>query len=247
MPSSPSASSLRWHSVSRFASRAGSLPDCSTGRHEFSRSSGSGSISCESSRPPGEPSRGREANGSGAFFSGGVDSFYAALRYREQIDDLIFVHGFDIPLSGREDLRRQASEMAREAADALGKDLVEVEADIRSFSNRFVGWDKYHGSALAAIGLLMQPRYRTILVPSSMSYDGLFQWGSHPLVDPAIRAGRVHRPQRPRHALAPSVLAEPERRLQLRSLREVPAHDDQPAHGRGRGTVPNSSRSDRPW
>jgi len=132
----------------------------------------------------GRAERGPRGERVGAFFSGGVDSFYAALRYREQIDDLIFVHGFDIPLSGHQALRRQASEMAREVADALGKDLVEVEADIRPFSNRFVGWGKYHGSALAAIGLLMQPRYRTILVPSSMSYDGLYQWGSHPLVDP---------------------------------------------------------------
>src|SRR5207249_6979042 len=60
------------------------------------------------------------------FFSGGVDSFHTVLRHRAEITHLIFVHGFDIRL---EDVarRRAAAGIAREVADQLGMQLVEVE------------------------------------------------------------------------------------------------------------------------
>src|SRR5574337_867736 len=32
------------------------------------------------------------------FFSGGLDSFYTLLKRRNEIDSLVFIHGFDIPL-----------------------------------------------------------------------------------------------------------------------------------------------------
>jgi hypothetical protein len=132
-----------------------------------------------------EVRRGRSepASGVACFFSGGVDSFYTLLKYRDEVTHLIFVHGFDIPLAER-GLRAQTSRMAREVARELGKDLIEVETNLRAFSDTLVDWDKYHGAALASIALLFQHRFRKVLISSNWSYADLFPWGTHPLLDP---------------------------------------------------------------
>jgi len=127
----------------------------------------------------------RDERGSGVacFFSGGVDSFYSVLKHHDEVTHLIFVHGFDIPLTNGV-LRTQASHMAREVARELGKPLIEVETNLRSFSDTFIGWGAYQGGALASVGLLFQHLFHKVLIPSSHSYADLFPWGSHPLLDP---------------------------------------------------------------
>ncbi len=79
------------------------------------------------------------ASGVACFFSGGVDSFYTLLKHREEITHIIFVHGFDISLEQHE-LRAQASRMAYEVSREWGKSLIEVETNLRSFSDASVGW-----------------------------------------------------------------------------------------------------------
>ncbi len=123
------------------------------------------------------------ASGVACFFSGGVDSFHTLLKHREEITHIIFVHGFDIALEDQV-LRAQASQMAHEVAKELGKTLIEVETNLRSFSDEFVGWDKYHGAAMAIAALLFQHRFRKVLIASSHSYAALRPWGSHPMLDP---------------------------------------------------------------
>jgi lipid II:glycine glycyltransferase (peptidoglycan interpeptide bridge formation enzyme) len=123
------------------------------------------------------------ASGVASFFSGGVDSFYTLLKNRDKVTHLIFVHGFDITLANRS-LRARASHAAREVARELGKELIEVETNLRSFSDSLVNWDHYHGSALASIGLLFQHQFRKVLIPSSATYAELYALGSHPLLDP---------------------------------------------------------------
>jgi lipid II:glycine glycyltransferase (peptidoglycan interpeptide bridge formation enzyme) len=125
----------------------------------------------------------KPALGVACFFSGGVDSFYTLLKNRNKVTHLIFVHGFDITLANRS-LRAQASHAAREVARELGKNLIEVETDLRSFSDSLVDWDLYHGAALASVGLLFQHLFREVLIPSTATYAELYAWGSHPLLDP---------------------------------------------------------------
>jgi hypothetical protein len=122
-------------------------------------------------------------SGIACFFSGGVDSFYTLLKNRDRVTHLIFVHGFDITLANRS-LRARASYAAREVAKKLGKELIEVETNLRSFSDSLVNWDHYHGSALASVGLLFQHRFHEVLIPSSATYAELYPLGSHPLLDP---------------------------------------------------------------
>ena len=127
------------------------------------------------------------ASGVGCFFSGGVDSFYTLLKHREEITHLIFVHGFDVFIT-EQTRREQGSQTAREVARELGKSLIEVETNLRTLfsmaSDRLVHWDKYHGAVLASVALLFQHRFRKVLIPASFTYDQLFPWGTHPVLDP---------------------------------------------------------------
>lgn len=118
-----------------------------------------------------------------AFFSGGVDSFYTTLRNREEITDLIFLHGFDFSLD-QSQVRRRASRAAREVAAALRKNLIEVETDYRDHVGSFLHWRLLHGAALAVVALLLQRSVRRLLIASTHSYRRLIPFGSHPLLDP---------------------------------------------------------------
>jgi hypothetical protein len=117
------------------------------------------------------------------FFTGGVDSFYTLLKHRQEIDLLVFVHGFDIPL-GQGALRERVSAKLREVAAVLGKELLEVETNIRPCTGRYVSWEDFHGAALAAVALALAPHVRRIFVAASRCFADLSPWGSHPLVDP---------------------------------------------------------------
>jgi len=120
----------------------------------------------------------------GAFFSGGVDSFYTVWKHRHRLSHLIFVHGFDIPLE-RVEFREQVAGVLRRTASELGLELVEVETNVRRFAQRHVRWARdYHGSAMAAAALLLEHRFRKIFIPASYGYAFLFPYGSHPGLDP---------------------------------------------------------------
>ena len=116
------------------------------------------------------------------FFSGGVDSFYTLLKNLDAIDSLVLIHGFDFKpdFPARDEVVRNIKTIASE----FGKDLVEVETNLRDFADRFVGWGLYHGAALASVALLLAGHFKEVFIPSSHSYRWLVPWGSHPLVDP---------------------------------------------------------------
>lgn len=120
----------------------------------------------------------------GAFFTGGVDSFYTFLKHHDEITDLIFAHGLDIQLEDTV-LRHKTSEMIRKVAKEFGKNVIEIETNIRELLNFYVDWGKLgHGPALATIGHLLSPTLQRIYIPSSYTYKNLFPWGSHPILDP---------------------------------------------------------------
>lgn len=120
----------------------------------------------------------------GAFFTGGVDSFYTFLKHQDEITDLIFVHGLDIQLDDTV-LREKTSEMIHKVASEFGKNVIEIETNIRELLNYYVDWGKLgHGPALAVIGHLLSPTLHRIYIPSSYTYANLFPWGSHPILDP---------------------------------------------------------------
>jgi hypothetical protein len=124
------------------------------------------------------------ARGVSLFFSGGVDSFYSLIKRRDKVQNLVLVHGFDIPLENTEAFAL-AETQAREAARIFGKRLIVVRTNLH-FEQSSVpgGWEMYHGAALAAVAHALAPNHGMMYIASSDSYDNLHPWGSHPLLDP---------------------------------------------------------------
>jgi len=119
----------------------------------------------------------------GAFFSGGVDSFYTFLKNRDEITDLIFVHGLDIPLENTE-LRRLAATSVDAAASEFGVGVVHVETNLAPMMRSFIHFSMAHGAAMATIGHMLAPAFERLYIASTFHYRDLLPWGSHPLLDP---------------------------------------------------------------
>lgn len=121
--------------------------------------------------------------GIGAFFSGGVDSFYTLRRRRDVLTHLILVQGFDVPLAHGA-FFAQVREHVAAVARALDLGVVVVRTNLREFTGRYVSWDDAHGAALAAVAHFLAPRFRRIYVPASYALPFLVPHGSHPGLDP---------------------------------------------------------------
>jgi len=133
---------------------------------------------------PGIADEAGRASDVGAFFSGGVDSFYTYLKHQDDITKLILIHGFDMKLE-KTALRAKVSGEIRRIAEELGKPLIEIETNVREFSDQYtVFQEHYGGSLLASIGLLLSPQFRKIYIPATDPYDHLFLENTHPLLDP---------------------------------------------------------------
>ena len=132
---------------------------------------------------PGEPAGAAREVGTASFFTGGVDSWYTALRHRDALDALVYVHGFDVRLADAT-RRERVSAWLREGAEALGIPLVEVATNLRDITRPICGWHLYHGAALASVALLLGGRFDRVLLPATHTYRDLMPLGSHPLLDP---------------------------------------------------------------
>lgn len=124
------------------------------------------------------------SGGVGLFFSGGVDSFYSLRQHRAEITHLIFVSGFDLPVH-RADARELALSRLRKVAEAVDVELIEVETNLRGFSERLdFSWEDQHGAALSAVAHFLAPGFRRIYFPSGSALPFLHPHGSHPGLDP---------------------------------------------------------------
>jgi hypothetical protein len=122
--------------------------------------------------------------GVAAFFTGGLDSSYTAVKHRDEITSLVFVEGFDVNVFASEQLRSEVRDGVRRGAAMLGLPLVEVRTDLRFFAQEFVRWGDYNGAALASLALLLRDSFRTVYIPASVTFSHLQPLGSHPLLDP---------------------------------------------------------------
>lgn len=144
-------------------------------------------ISCEASAKS-------EASGRGVslFFSGGVDSFYSLIKHRDEIDQLVLVHGFDIPLAETRAFA-SAEALVRKAAQLFDKKLVVVRTNFHWDESQPSAtrkerapcdWRLYHGAAIAAVAYALAPLHHKVFIASTYSYADLRPCGSHPLLDP---------------------------------------------------------------
>lgn len=114
-------------------------------------------------------------------FSGGIDSSFSLAQHQAEITDLLVVMGFDASSQGIE--WDHLVQRLNEQATKNGKRLIWVETNLRKvFESRLLSWEASHGSVLASIGVAL--RARSIIIPSSDTYEDLSPWGSHPMLDP---------------------------------------------------------------
>lgn len=123
-------------------------------------------------------------SGVSLFFSGGVDSYYSLIKHRDDVENLVLVHGFDVPLADTKTFAL-AEAQARDAARLFGKRLIVVRTNLHWEQSRIpCGWGMYHGAALVAVAHALAPNHGKMYIASSYSYADLHPWGSHPLLDP---------------------------------------------------------------
>jgi len=127
-----------------------------------------------------------------AFFSGGVDSWFTILRHAPElepaaigrVDDLITVHGFDIPFDSIDEFGKLRDTLALSAHD-LGRELIVVRTNLRKNGSLWAkawGW-LTHAAGLATVAMVLEKRYRKVMIGSAYSYGNLIPWGSHPMTD----------------------------------------------------------------
>ena len=134
--------------------------------------------------PSGELDAVTKTGRCGVLFTGGVDSFYSFIKHREEITDLVYVHGYDIKLTDIE--RRVAvSNMGNDIARATGIRFIEVETDaVRAFRD-YGNWGlQSHGIGLACAARHLSRYLDDLYFPSSFSISQLQPWGSNPNTDP---------------------------------------------------------------
>lgn len=127
------------------------------------------------------------------FFSGGVDSFFAALLPRaSQVDDLILMLGtFDLMDADAAALDRVRARMQR-AADGLGKTLVPVTTN--QMRTRLAATDPVNRSGfafLAPAALALERRYARVLMAASIDQRWKSAIRDDPLMTQFISTART--------------------------------------------------------
>lgn len=150
-------------------------------------------LACE----PVPPGNGGAADA--AFFSGGVDSLFTVLRDRRALPEpdrielqrLVTVHGFDIPLAARAAFRRLETRHRR-FADTRGLELVTVATNLRETRWSEADWATLaHGAGFAAVAHALAPEIRSVRLAASSGFRDLRPWGSHPHTDPLFSSSRL--------------------------------------------------------
>lgn len=127
----------------------------------------------------------REIKGgnTGIFFSAGVDSYYSFLTHQDEIDALIYLDGFDIPL-GEHESRARMHENLNWIGEKFGKQVVCIETNLREFQEKFLTWTFGHGSAIACVGHLISGEFTRFFVSSGGNPRAKKPFGVHPELDP---------------------------------------------------------------
>jgi hypothetical protein len=128
----------------------------------------------------------------GLFFSLGVDSYYSLLKNRrdhpaddESVNHLVMIHGFDVFHDGWDQRFSPRMLTAGErAAREMGKEFLPVISNVRVATRTTSRWTMSHGSALASVALALDGLFSQVLIAATTTYDLLYPWGSHPVLDP---------------------------------------------------------------
>ena len=150
--------------------------------------------------PRATPAREAQGAANGLFLSLGVDSFYSLLKNLrdhpaddETVRHLITLHGFDVADGEwQEDVfPARLLRNAERAADETGKTLLPVTTNLRPVTRAISRWTLSHGAALASVALALEGFLDRVLIAATTTYDQLYPWGSHPVLDPLWSTERL--------------------------------------------------------
>ncbi|MBN7796852.1 hypothetical protein [Parahaliea mediterranea] len=116
-----------------------------------------------------------------SFFSGGVDSNYTLHREMDSITHLVALNSFEGTFA-RSDWEAFTQTQGRIAQQA-GKQLVCVTGDYGPFCRKR-GIVRYFQHGLDLCGVASALGFGVSYIPTSMTFDWIFPWGSHPVSDP---------------------------------------------------------------
>jgi hypothetical protein len=141
--------------------------------------------------PVGEPAPVDRAERTGLCFTAGLDAFHTLLCSGRRIDDLVFAHGYDIPL---DDTARfdAAARSIREVAAATGTRAIIVRTNLRRHRPfKGAGWGRTHGGALAALGHACSGEIGELVISSTYPRSSESDWGSSWDTDPGWSSSRL--------------------------------------------------------
>jgi len=103
----------------------------------------------------------------------------------ETLSHLITLHGFEV---SRDDWDQRfpprLHENCERVARAYGKPWLPVITNLRPATRAISRWTLSHGAALTSVALALDGFLRQVLIAASTTYDQLYPWGSHPVLDP---------------------------------------------------------------
>lgn len=141
------------------------------------------------------------AEGTAVFFSGGIDSHFSVLRFREGGDgdalrdtgparDAVHIYHTPHPVAPR--AFDTLDGLAR-TAGAFGLDLLPVQTNMMTadpeLNDRWA--DIGHGAGLASVLHLLSGRFGAGVIGSSHTWGTLMPWGSSPVIDPLWSGRRM--------------------------------------------------------
>jgi hypothetical protein len=121
----------------------------------------------------------------GAFFSGGVDSFYTYLRHRNDqhpITHLVLAKGYDIDPRNSQ-LWGATLHNVRQVAMAEQVTLIQIDSNVRSLTDPILSWTFSHGGCLAAAAMCLRMGIGTMYIASSADTEHQALRGSHLAID----------------------------------------------------------------
>ena len=115
----------------------------------------------------------------GLFFSGGIDSWYLLLLHQDEVTDLVWVSGADIPLENSAHLEKSI-DLVRRVADRFGKRLLTIRTNMRSFTDSFVPWHIYLDHFMQSPAHLLQRDFSRMYLASALTSANLLRYGLDP-------------------------------------------------------------------
>lgn len=131
----------------------------------------------------GIPTPAPAGDGTGALFSGGVDSSFTLLAGNGAIDHLLFVDRVDTGKEFNSAAYRSALPAMQRIADHFGATLLQASTNAKEFGHGYgIDWHDAMGGSFAA--LAMSCRFSELRFPASTVWSDLTPLGTHPVSDP---------------------------------------------------------------